>query len=182
MKTNKRNYKIIPYDPQWPILFSEESERINRIVGSNILEIHHIGSTSVFGMPGKATIDILFVVDDISRIDDHISHLKKVGYASLGSRNAENSHLFEKNVDGNRVFIIHFYPKNHPEIFQIIAIRDYLKTHTDKANQYGEFKFYLFQKFPNDYSQYRKLKDAYMDDLKREAENWFKLEKIILEK
>lgn len=169
METNKRNYKIILYDPQWPILFSEESERISRIVGDNILEIYHIGSTSVPGMPGKATIDILFVVDDISKIDDYISHLKTIGYASLGSRNAENSRLFEKEVDGQRLFIIHFYQNNHPEIFQIIAIRDYLRTHKDKADQYGEFKLALFQKFPNDYSQYRKLKDEYMNDLKKEA-------------
>jgi GrpB-like predicted nucleotidyltransferase (UPF0157 family) len=169
METNKRNYKIILYDPQWPILFSEESERINRIVGDNILEIYHIGSTSVPGMSGKATIDILFVVDDISKIDDYISHLKTIGYTSLGSRNAENSRLFEKEVDEQRLFIIHFYQNNHPEIFQIIAIRDYLRTHKDKADQYGEFKLALFQKFPNDYSQYRKLKDEYMNDLKKEA-------------
>jgi len=169
MEINKRNYKIILYDPQWPILFSEESERINRIVGDNILEIYHIGSTSVPGMSGKATIDILFVVDDISKIDDYISHLKTIGYASLGSRNAENSRLFEKEVDEQRLFIIHFYQNNHPEIFQIIAIRDYLRTHKDKADQYGEFKLALFQKFPNDYSQYRKLKDEYMNDLKKEA-------------
>ena len=177
MKTNNRNYKIIPYDPQWPILFSKESERISHIIGDNILEIHHIGSTSVPGMSGKATIDILFVVDDISKIDDYISYLKKIGYASLGSRNAKNSHLFEKEVDDQRLFIIHFYKNNHPEIFQILAIRDYLRAHPNKADQYSEFKLSLFQKFPNDYVQYRKLKDEYMENLKNEAIIWSKKHK-----
>jgi len=174
MKTNNRNYKIIPYDHQWPILFSEESERISHIIANNILEIHHIGSTSVPSMSGKATIDILFVVKDISKIDAYISDLNKIGYTSLGSRNAESSHLFEKEVDGQRLFIIHFYQNNHPEIFQILAIRDYLRSHHDKADQYSKFKLSLFQKFPNDYSQYRRFKDEYMENLKEEAIIWSK--------
>ena len=174
MKTNNRNYKIIPYDPQWPILFSEESERIIRVIGDNILEIYHIGSTSVPDMSGKATIDMLFVVKDISKIDAHISDLNKIGYTSLGSRNAENSHLFEKEVDGQRLFIVHFYQNNHLEVFQILAIRDYLRSHHEKAHQYSEFKLSLFQKFPNDYSQYRRLKDEYMENIKDEAIIWSK--------
>lgn len=172
MKTNNKNYRIIPYDPKWPILFSKESEKISRIIGDNISEIHHIGSTSVPGMSGKATIDILFVVNDISKIDSYIPDLNKIGYTSFGSRNAENSHLFEKEVDGQRLFIIHFYQNNHPEIFQMLAIRDYLRAHQNNADQYSEFKLSLFQKFPNDYTQYRKLKDEYMENLKNEAIIW----------
>jgi|SRR3989338_9633686 len=174
MKTNSKNYKIIPYDSKWQILFSEESGKINSIIGDNILKTYHIGSTSVPDMSGKATIDILFVVKDISKIDAYISDLNKVGYTSQGSRNAENSRLFEKEVGGQRLFIIHFYQNNHPEIFQILAIRDYLRSHRDKADQYSDLKLSLFQKFPNDYSQYRRFKDEYMENLKDEAIIWSK--------
>lgn len=169
-----KSYKIISYDPNWPVSFSNESKKIHDIIGNNILETHHIGSTSVPGMSGKATIDILFVVENITKIDSYISDLNKIGYNSLGSRNAKNSHLFEKEVDGQRIFIIHFYQNNHPEIFQIIAIRDYLRTHQDKVKQYSKYKLSLFQKFPNDYNQYRKLKDEYMVNLKNEAIAWAK--------
>ena len=165
MTTKNRSYKIIPYDPKWPALFSEESEKISKFFGDNILKIYHIGSTSVPGVSGKATIDILFVVKDISKISDHISDMERNGYMSLGSHNAKNSHLFEKIINGRRIFIVHFYQKNHPEIFQIIAIRDYLRTHKNKANEYSEFKLALFKKLPNDYSQYRKLKDEYVKNL-----------------
>lgn len=178
MSINSRSYKIIPYDSKWPILFAEESKVIDKIIGNNILEIHHIGSTSVSGMSGKETIDILFVVEDIAKIADHILDLKKIGYVSLGSRNAENTYLFEKEISGERLFIIHFYPKNHPEIFQIISIRDYLRTHSDKAKKYSEAKLSFFQEFQNDYSQYRKLKDEYMSHLKEEAIVWSKSEQV----
>lgn len=160
-----RSYKIISYDPKWPVLFSEESEKISNLIDGNILEIHHVGSTSVTGMSGKATVDILFVVKDISRISDHIFDMERNGYISLGSRNSNDSLLFEKVINGDRIFIVHFYQKNHPEIFQIIAIRDYLRTHKDKADEYSEFKLALFKKFPDDYSQYRKLKNEYIKKL-----------------
>lgn len=178
MGINSRNYKIISYDSKWPILFVEESKVINQIIGDNILEIQHIGSTAVPGMVGKNTIDILCVVEDIVKITDHILDLKKIGYVSLGSRNAEDTYLFEKEIDGERLFIVHFYPKNHPEIFQIIAIRDYLRAHPDKAQKYSAAKLSFFQEFPNDYSQYRKLKDEYMNTLKDEAIAWSKNEHV----
>jgi len=149
-------------------MFSEESQRIAEIIGDNILEVQHIGSTSVPGMSGKPTIDILFVVDDISKIKNNIADMRKIGYESLGAQNAENSHLFEKEIEGKRIFIVHFYQKNHPEIKQIIAIRDYLKTHKNKALEYSNLKVSLFQKFPDSYSQYRKFKDEYMENLKNE--------------
>lgn len=167
--TENINYKIIPYDPNWPVLFSQESKKISDVIGANILETHHIGSTSVPGMSGKSTIDILFVVRDISRISENIVAMEKTGYSSLGSRNDKNSHLFEKEENGNRIYIVHFYPKNHPEIKQMISIRDYLRNHEDEAKKYSEIKLSLFQKFPNDYTQYRKLKDEHMEDLKSRA-------------
>lgn len=170
--TKNRSYKIIPYDPNWPILFSQESKKIGNIIGDNILETHHIGSTSIIGMSGKPTIDILFIVKDVSKISEKIIDMEKIGYTSLGSFNAKNSHLFEKEKNGNRIFIVHFYQKDHPEIKQILAIRDYLRNHENEATKYSEIKFSLFQKFPNDYKQYRKLKDEYMESLKERAIFW----------
>ncbi len=45
-----RLYKIVEYDPQYPMKFSMESQKIQSIIGNDIVETHHIGSTSVPGM------------------------------------------------------------------------------------------------------------------------------------
>ena len=170
--TKNRSYKIIPYDPNWLILFDQESEKISDIIGNNILETYHIGSTSITGMTGKPTIDILIIVKDVSKISQRIAGMKKIGYTSLGSFNAKDSHLFEKEKNGKRTFIVHFYQKDHPEIKQILAIRDYLRNHENEAKKYSDMKLSLFQKFPSDYKQYRKLKDEYMKSLKERAVYW----------
>jgi len=170
MTTQNRNYKIMPYDPKWPKLFTEESSKIRKLIGDNISEIYHIGSTSVPGMSGKATIDMLLVVDDISKINDQIADLEKIGYKSRGARNSKNSHLFEKEINGNRIFILHFYQKGGPEISQMIAIRDNLRKYRVKADEYSKYKLDLVKEFPNDYGQYRKHKDKYMEKFIKEIE------------
>lgn len=170
--TKNRNYKITPYNLDSPILFAQESKKISDIIGDNILEIHHIGSTSVIGMPGKPTIDILFIVKDVSKISGKIEDMEKIGYTSSGALNAKNSHLFEKERNGNRDFIVHFYKEKHPEIKQILAIKNFLINNDNAAKKYAITKLSLFQRFPNDYKQYRELKDKYMETLKEQAISW----------
>jgi hypothetical protein len=42
---------VSDYDPNWPILFEQESTRIKKAVGSFALAIEHMGSTAVPGLP-----------------------------------------------------------------------------------------------------------------------------------
>ena len=40
---------VAPYDEQWPQLYEREAERIRAEIGDHILDIQHVGSTSVPG-------------------------------------------------------------------------------------------------------------------------------------
>ena len=42
-----RKVNVAPYDAQWPVLFANEAQEIKRILGEELLNIHHFGSTSV---------------------------------------------------------------------------------------------------------------------------------------
>ena len=39
--------RVVEPDPRWPELFSVEAERIKKILGSDLVAIHHIGSIAV---------------------------------------------------------------------------------------------------------------------------------------
>jgi len=41
---------IVDYDPDWPVLYEKEKQRILEAVGERILGIEHIGSTAVPGL------------------------------------------------------------------------------------------------------------------------------------
>ena len=61
--------RVVPYRPEWPLLFAQEAEKIGKAFGAELLAVHHIGSTSVEGLAAKPIIDILAVVRDVNAID-----------------------------------------------------------------------------------------------------------------
>lgn len=69
--------EVVPYNPNWPLVFEEEAAKIREALGDNYIDIHHIGSTSVPNLAAKPIIDIIPVVRDIHAID-------KLAMESLG--------------------------------------------------------------------------------------------------
>lgn len=65
-----RKFEVKPYNEQWFSMFEDEANELHEIFGPEIIEIHHIGSTSVNGLKAKPIIDIMPVVRDINRIDE----------------------------------------------------------------------------------------------------------------
>ncbi|MBM3933076.1 MAG: GrpB family protein [SAR202 cluster bacterium] len=86
---------LVPYAPEWPNLFFAERTAIQTGLGPLALQIHHIGSTSIPGMPAKPTMDIVVV---IPMLEDHskcIAPLEALGYRSRGSVfEGEPDHLY----------------------------------------------------------------------------------------
>ena len=59
--------QVVDYDPEWPGLFRREADRIRAVLGERVVQLEHIGSTSVPGLAAKPIIDILLVVADPRR-------------------------------------------------------------------------------------------------------------------
>ena len=64
-----RKVEVINYTEDWKLNFLEEAKNLKVILGEEIIEINHIGSTSIPKMPAKPIIDIILVVEDINRVD-----------------------------------------------------------------------------------------------------------------
>jgi GrpB-like predicted nucleotidyltransferase (UPF0157 family) len=54
---------VVSYSPQWAAEYQRESNRLLNSI-SELMEIHHIGSTSVIGLSSKSEIDILGVIPE----------------------------------------------------------------------------------------------------------------------
>lgn len=90
------------------------------------------------------------------------------GYKYLGGYVMLSSRMFVKEGEGNadRLFNVHIFPKDHKHVKEMIGLRDYFRGHPEEVEKYAKLKKELAIKYPNDYVQYRKLKDEYMEDLK----------------
>ena len=71
---------VEPYDPNWPVLFEEERHRIVEAVGHIVAGVHHVGSTSIPGMPAKPILDIAVLLHKLEDGERCIEPLESIGY------------------------------------------------------------------------------------------------------
>jgi GrpB-like predicted nucleotidyltransferase (UPF0157 family) len=67
-------------DPDWPRQYRVLAGRIREALGWRVLQLEHVGSTSVPGLPAKHVIDIDLTVADPGREQDYIPALETAGF------------------------------------------------------------------------------------------------------
>jgi len=168
---------VTEYRENWERKFDEESRLIKRIFGNELIGIHHIGSTSVRGLKAKPIIDIMPVVKNIRKIDGFNEQMTAIGYECMGELGMKGRRYFRKGGD-NRTHQVHvFQEDNKEDIARHLAVRDYLRTHPDEANRYGELKESLAKRYPADIEAYMDGKDSFVKELEGKALAWFYMDK-----
>ncbi|WP_391116311.1 GrpB family protein [Psychrobacillus sp. L3] len=156
--------------------FEEEAEKLQKIFGSEIITIHHIGSTSVYGLRAKPIIDIMPVVRDINKIDAFNDAMIVIGYEPKGENGLPGRRYFQKGGN-NRTHHVHIYEMDSPEKERYIAFRDYLIKHPTVAIGYGELKEALAKQFPYEIESYIKGKEQLVKEIEQAAKKWYKVTK-----
>jgi GrpB-like predicted nucleotidyltransferase (UPF0157 family) len=67
-------------DPDWPRQYDELAGRIRAALGWRALQVEHVGSTSVPGLPAKPIIDIDLTVADPEGEQHYVPALEAVGF------------------------------------------------------------------------------------------------------
>lgn len=171
-----RKVNVAPYDAQWPVLFANEAQEIKRILGEELLNIHHFGSTSVPDLAAKSIIDILAVVKDIELIDACNPKLQAIGYEGKGENGIPGRRYFQKGGD-ERTQHLHIYQVGSPKIERHLVFRDYLRAHPAVAKEYGELKIRLGKQFPYDIDSYINGKEGLATEIQRQALGWRRSQK-----
>ncbi|WP_353854166.1 GrpB family protein [Bacillus sp. Bos-x628] len=168
-----RKVEVKPYNEQWNSMFEEEANKLHQIFGSEIIEIHHIGSTSVNSLKAKPIIDIMPVVRDINRIDEFNSSMVAIGYKPKGENGIDGRRYFQKGGE-NRTHHVHMYEVENPQVERHIAFRDYLRVHSYDAKKYGDLKEALARRFHNDIESYIKGKERLVLEINQKALEWYR--------
>ncbi|MCM3636268.1 GrpB family protein [Sporosarcina luteola] len=166
-----RKVEVMPFSERWSLEFEKEAAVLQEILGTEIIEIHHIGSTSVRGLSAKPIIDIMPVVKDISRIDQYNGMMAGIGYEAKGENGIAGRRYFQKGGD-ERTHHIHIYEDGSQEIFRHLAFRDFLRAHPEKAKEYGNLKEKLAQQFLYDIESYINGKAELAAHIEQEAIEW----------
>jgi GrpB-like predicted nucleotidyltransferase (UPF0157 family) len=122
---------LAEYDPAWPQLFAREAERIRAALGDQVVQLEHVGSTSVPGLAAKPRIDILLVVADSADEPSYVTPLEAAGYV-LRIREPEwHQHRVLKGPDTD--INLHVFSRGSGEIDRMLRFRDWLRAHDDRA-------------------------------------------------
>ncbi|HEY4670198.1 MAG TPA: GrpB family protein [Tepidiformaceae bacterium] len=147
--------EVVDYDPEWPALFEAEAERIRAACGRVVVEIEHIGSTSVPGLAAKPIIDIMPGVEDIAGARARLeAGMRGLGYESLGEYGIPGRLYFRKGVP--RSHHVHVFEVGKPEWRKHLLFRDYLRAHGEAVEEYAAMKRRLA-------ARHRTAREAYTD-------------------
>ncbi len=152
--------RLVPYSPEWKLYFEREKAALQEKLGSHILDIQHIGSTSIPGMPAKPIIDIAIAVQDFELAKTCIPLVESLGYEYRGEFGIPHRHYF---VKGNpRLYHIHMSEITSVEWQNTIRFRDYLYSHPGTAQEYADLKQQLALKYPQDREAYLEGKTEFV--------------------
>lgn len=133
---------IVKYDAGWPKFFHEEAEKMKTFMGDCIVDIQHVGSTSVPGLSAKPIIDMILVTKDLEAAKLRLTS-SDLGYRYKGEYNLPLRDLYGKN-SGYEVYL-HVHQVGSPEIILNLLFRDFLIAHSDARDQYEQVKIMASQ-------------------------------------
>lgn len=167
-----RKVEVVAYKDSWVLEFAEEAHKLREIFGSAMIDIHHIGSTSIPGISAKPIIDIMPVVEDINVIELYNSAMSAIGYHPKGENGIAGRRYFEKGGE-QRTHHVHCFQSGNPHIQRHLAFRDYLAAHQDLAATYAALKAELAEQHPYDIEAYIQGKERLVAEIERKALIWY---------
>lgn len=141
---------IVAPDPRWPADFERLARLIREALGPLALDVEHVGSTSVPGLPAKPVIDIDLTVSDSADETAWLPPLENAGFV-LAIREPwwyehrcltfaaprANLHVFSPDCpEAARHEIFRDWLRDHPE--DLALYRDAKLAAADAANAAGE--------------------------------------------
>jgi len=166
---------VVPHDPEWKNTFAIEALAVKEALINTVIELHHIGSTSIEGILAKPIIDLLGVVSDLTALDAQSDAFTDIGYEVMGAYGIDGRRYFRKvNGSGVRTHHLHIYETGSPHIERHLAFRDYLIAHPSKAAAYSDLKAKLTSAENVTWDAYLDGKEPFILATEQEALHWYR--------
>ena len=151
------------YDPAWMDRFATAGSALREVLGDLIIDVEHVGSTSVPGLAAKPIIDIdLLVVDTVDE-SRYVPALERLGYRLV---------LREPWWHGHRMLVssaedinLHVWPQDAPEPVRHRLFRDWLRSHPEDRELYASTKRRLARDTADRPADYSLAKNDVIDDI-----------------
>lgn len=171
MRNPQERIVIEDYNPEWAVEFARLKAVYQRYLGHLLLNIQHVGSTSVVGLAAKPILDIDLIIPNKSFFDSVVEVLSRLGYTHRGDLGIIDREVFRRNTaatpeDGSdREWLKHHVYvciKGSVSLQNHLLFRDVLRDHPAQAKAYGELKKQLARQYAYDIDQYIEKKTDFI--------------------
>ncbi|WP_026360942.1 GrpB family protein [Amycolatopsis nigrescens] len=129
---------IVAYKPEWPRSYRAAATEIRAALGPVVVDLEHVGSTSVEGLAAKDVIDIDLTVADPRDEKRYVPQLTRIGYILTVREPSWHEHrclmLAEPRVN------LHVFGPECPELIRHRMFCDWLRAHPEDRAQYEDAK------------------------------------------
>ena len=190
---------VSKYNTEWTNQFNEIKKILSTTLSDFNPIIEHFGSTAISGLSAKPIIDVLIGIsskEDLDKVVKVMLPQKYIYYQAYNSamperrlfvqlKNTEDYTLFEQTfntekdipheaLNNLKLAHIHIWEYQSSEWNRHIAFRDYIRTHPEVKDKYGELKKKLSQADWKDGNEYNDAKNDFIKREETKAITWFK--------
>ena len=166
-----RKIQVVAYSEDWPAMFVVERSALQQILAKVLIQLDHIGSTSVPQLMAKPIIDMLMEVSSLTALDQLQAKIQALGYSAMGEFGIAGRRFYTKGGD-LRSHHIHAFVSGDDNLFRHRAFRDYLRAHPVIKQQYGQLKQQQALMCRHDSDLYQQGKNSFIQEHQARALHW----------
>ncbi len=161
------------HNTQWEVIAQETIKTLYPLFKDTVIDIQHIGSTSIKHIHAKPIIDLVVGVTDLDKVKELIP-LLEIESIQYREQDIPNQLLFVMGDITQEIRTHHIHIVKHKSIEwnNYINFRDYLNEFPDKAHMYETLKLNLANTFPMDRIAYTNGKHTLISNILNKAERW----------
>ena len=144
----------------WAELYLQEERQIRTALGPLIVDVQHIGSTSVPGIQAKPILDILVGLQSFEQAPQCIPLMESIGYEYAPQAGIPNDFVFGKAE--RRTHLAHLVEYGGSNWQDNLRFRDRLREDISLAQEYEALKLALGERYPNSRANYTEGKTAFI--------------------
>jgi GrpB-like predicted nucleotidyltransferase (UPF0157 family) len=162
--------QLVEHHSEWSCMAGSRCQFLRSICREFVVDIQHIGSTSIPGLPAKPVLDIGVGVSDLVVIDDLRERLEPAGYIYRGVGSGSSGHVFvRESAPHVRIEHLHVNLIGGPHWNSLIAFRDIMRESALFREEYVALKRDLEHRFADDRKAYTQGKGDFIRRILREA-------------
>jgi GrpB-like predicted nucleotidyltransferase (UPF0157 family) len=165
-------HRIVGYRDDWRHAFNRLAAVLAQDI-PDVVTVEHIGSTAIPGMPARDILDVEVVVTKIEDEATFTAPLHRLGFRRFNPPDlaAAGLRLFVPEDGSGRVHV-HFCELGSAQHCRHVAVRDYLRAHSDEARRYADVKREAARLAAGNREAYSRAKDRYLQALEHTALLW----------